>query len=74
MVKSRQPVQVSPNFKKRLDEMKKKYMMTNGRDISLRDITEEIIKSPSFTDIEKDIIKSSDVKLDIRLRLDGRKR
>ena len=74
MVKQRFPLQVSPEFKKRLDGIKKRYMMEHGIDKSLRDITKEIIESPSFSDIEKEIIKASDVRMDIRLKIDGRKR
>jgi len=65
-------LQVSPEFKRRLDELQKKIMMSAGEKRSLRDITEDIIKSPFFNDIEKNIIKSGDIKMDIKIRFDKR--
>ena len=65
-------MQVSPEFKRRLDELQKKIMMSAGEKRSLRDITEDIIKSPFFNDIEKNIIKSGDIKMDIKIRFDKR--
>lgn len=69
---NRIPLQVSPEFKKRLDSLQKKIMMAKGEKVSLREITEEIIHSPLFNDIEKHIIKSGDLKMDITLKLDRR--
>jgi hypothetical protein len=65
-------LQVSPEFKKKLDEIQRKIMMSKGEDRSFRAITEDIIKSPLFQDIEKNIIKSGDMKLDINIKLDRR--
>lgn len=69
---SRMPLQVSPEFKKKLDEIQKKIMMANGEKTSLREITEKIIASPFFNDIEKNIIKSGNVKMDIKIKFDRR--
>lgn len=69
---NRTPLQVAPEFKKKLDEIQKKIMMAKGEKISLREITEEIISSPLFSDIEKSIIKSGDIKMDIKIKLDRR--
>jgi hypothetical protein len=70
---NRSPLQVSPEFKRKLDEIQKKIMFAQGEKKSLREITEEIIASPLFNDIEKSIIKSGDIKMDIKIRLDGRR-
>jgi hypothetical protein len=70
---NRNPVQVSPEFKRKLDEIQKKIMMSQGEKKSLREITEEIITSPQFKDIENNIIKAGNINMDIRIRLDGRK-
>ena len=69
---NRVPLQVSPEFKRKLDEIQKKIMYSKGEKISLREITEDIIKSPLFSDIEKSITKSGDIKMDVKIRLDRR--
>ena len=69
---SRSPMQVSPEFKKRLDEIQRKIMMARGEKQSLRDITSAIVKSPSFDDIERSIIKAGDMNFDIKVRFDKR--
>jgi hypothetical protein len=69
---NRSPLQVSPQFKRKLDEIQKKIMLAKGEKKSFREITENIINSPQFKDIEQDIVKSGDLKLDIKLRFDRR--
>ena len=69
---NRSPLQVSPEFKKKLDEIQRKIMMSQGEKKSLREITTEIIKSPMFNEIEKNLIKSGDIKMDIKIKLDRR--
>ena len=71
-LKNRIPLQVSPEFKRKLDEIQRKIMMAKGEKISLRAITEDIIASPLFNDIEKELIKSGNIKMDIKVKLDGR--
>jgi len=70
--KSRSPLQVSPEFKKKLDEIQRKIMMNIGERKSLREITQQIIKSPSFNEIEREIVRSGNINMDIKIRLDGR--
>jgi hypothetical protein len=70
---SRSPLQVSPEFKKRLDDIQKKIMMAKGEKRSLRDITKDIISSPYFNDIERTIVKSGDIRMDIKIKLDSRR-
>jgi hypothetical protein len=72
MGKNRSPLQVSPEFKKRLDELQKKIMMTQGKKKSLRDITTDIISNPMFNEIEKNIIKASNIDVNINIKLDRR--
>lgn len=69
---SRSPLQVSPEFKKKLDEIQKKIMMAKGEKRSLREITEDIIKSPLFNDLEKNIVKQGNLNLDIKIKFDRR--
>lgn len=72
MAKSRMPLQVSLEFKRKLDEIQKKIMLAKGEKVSLRDITEEIINSPLFNDLEKNLIKAGDIKMDIKIKMDRR--
>jgi len=72
MSKNRSPLQVSPEFKKRLDEIQRKIRMSQGENRSLREITDEIIKSPAFIDNEKSLIKSGDINMDIKIKFDKR--
>ena len=69
---NRTPLQVSPEFKKRLDDLQRKIMMAQGQKKSLRQLTDEIIGSPMFQDIEKDLIKARNIKMDIKVRFDRR--
>ena len=72
MAKNRSPLQVSPEFKKRLNEIQKNIMKAQGEKKSFREITENIIKSPLFEDIEKNLIKTGEIKLDLQIKLDRR--
>lgn len=66
-------MQVSPEFKKKLDEIQKKIMLSQGEKRSLREITDEIVSAPQFSDIENSIIKSGNIKMDIKIKFDARK-
>ena len=72
MAKNRTPLQVSPEFKKKLDEIQKKIMMAQGQKKSLREITTDIISNPMFNDKEKSLIKAGDIKVDLKIKLDRR--
>ncbi len=70
---NRSPLQVSPEFKRKLDEIQKKIMMSKGEKRSLREITDDIVSSPIFNDIENSMIKTSNnLKMDIKIKLDRR--
>lgn len=69
---NRSPLQVSPIFKKRLDELQRKIMMAQGQKPSLRQITDNIIGDPMFQEIEKNMIKAGNIRMDIKLRFDRR--
>jgi hypothetical protein len=70
---NRSPLQVSPEFKKRLDEIQKKIMMAKGEKRSLSAITKDIISAPMFNEVERSIVKSGDIKMDIKIKLDTRR-
>jgi len=69
---NRSPLQVSPEFKKRLDDIQRKIMLSQGQKKSLREITTEIIQNPNFEEIEKNMIKASNIKVDLKIKLDRR--
>jgi len=71
-LKNRNPMQVSPEFKKKLDDIQRKIMLSQGQKKSLRDITTDIISSPMFNEIEKNIVKAGNIKVDLKIRLDRR--
>ena len=72
MSKSRSPLQVSPQFKKKLDEIQKKIMLSQGERKSLREITDDIVTSPLFNEIEKNMIKAGNIKVDLKIKFDRR--
>jgi hypothetical protein len=66
MTKKRVPMQVSPEFRDLMGAIKKK-MLANGVETSLRDITEEIAKSSMLLEeLEKKILNTSNVNINIR--------
>jgi len=69
---SRSPLQVSPEFKKRLDDLQRKIMMAQGEKKSLREITDDIVGNPMFNEIEKSMVKAGNVKVDFKIKLDRR--
>ena len=69
---NRTPLQVSPKFKKRLDDIQRKIMFSQGQKKSLREITDEIVTSPMFNEIEKNMVKAGNIKVDFKIKLDRR--
>jgi len=69
---NRNPMQVSPEFKKKLDDLQRKIMMSQGKKKSLREITTDIISSPIFNEIEKNLIKAGNIDIDFKIKLDRR--
>ena len=70
--RNRSPLQVSPEFKKKLDEIQKKIMFSQGEKKSLREITDDIVSNPLFNEIEKNMIKSGNINVDLKIKLDRR--
>lgn len=71
MAKSRVPMQVSPEFELKLKKLQEQIRRNDGKNISLRDLTERIIKSVKFQDIENTILNNS---FDIKINMDRRRR
>ncbi len=70
--KSRVPMQVDPGFEVRIKNLQKAIMIKQGKNLSLREITGKVARMPNFDDIEKDILKASNV--DLKLNLDRRRK
>ena len=51
--KSRVPMQVSPEFEIRIKKLQIAIMKSQGKNVSLRDLTEKVSKDPNFDDLEK---------------------
>lgn len=71
MSKQRVPLQVAPEFEKKLKDLQKKIMMKQGKNISLRDLTEKISKTKDFENLENTILKNPS--LDIKIKFDVRR-
>lgn len=69
MPKGRVPMQVSPEFEARLKKLQMEIRKKDGQNISLRDLTEKIIKTVNFEDLEKTILNSS---FDLKITMDRR--
>jgi len=68
--KSRVPMQVSPEFEIRIKKLQIAIMKSQGKNVSLRDLTEKVSKDPNFDDLEKSILKIAD--LDFKINFDSR--
>ncbi len=71
MTKNRVPMQVSPEFEKRIKQLQSNIMRQDGKNISLREITEKIIKVADFKRVEEIILRNP--KIDIKIALDRRR-
>lgn len=69
--KPRVPMHVSPKFEKRVKELQKKIRKKNGENMSLRDITENLINLPDFEKLEKNLLSGGE---ELQLNLDQRRR
>lgn len=69
---NRQPLQVSPKFLAKLKDLQKKMRMTTGEEVSLRALTENIVSSPIFEDLEKRLLQGDKINLDVRIKMDRR--
>ena len=69
---NRRPLQVSDKFLQKLKELQKKMRMNTRNEVSLRELTENIVTSPVFADIERSIMQKGNIKLDIKVKMDRR--
>lgn len=70
--KLRVPMQVSPEFEMRIKKLQSEIMRKQGKNVSLRDLTEKITKVPSFAELEKAILNVG--VNEIKINLDSRRK
>jgi predicted TIM-barrel fold metal-dependent hydrolase len=71
MAKSRSPLQVSDKFLNKLKELQKKIRMKTGTERSLRSLTDDLVTTPAFDEVEKKIL-NNDLKFDFTIKFDKR--
>ena len=67
----RRTLQADPEFIRRLKQIKGKIEAENGDGPSLTDLTRDLIKTPAFDDVEKEILERGN-NFDIKIKLDGK--
>jgi hypothetical protein len=70
-MKNRKPLQVSPVFKDKLDDLYRR-LWGKGKKPSYRQLTEDIVTNPLFDDIEKQILNGNELNFDIKIKMDKR--
>lgn len=71
--KSRVPMQVSPEFEKKMKGLQEKIMKRQGKNISLRDLTERISKVEDFTKLENAILRNNQIEIGINFDMRRKK-
>jgi len=69
--KQRSPLQVSDKFLVKLKDLQKKVRMATGSEKSLRSLTEDIVNTPAFEELERNLGKG-DIRLNLNVRFDKR--
>ena len=69
--KTRSPLQVSDKFLIRLKELQRKIRMKTGSERSLRELTDDLVSTPAFDEIEKKLARS-DINFDFSIKFDKR--
>jgi hypothetical protein len=71
MTKNRRPMQVAPEFEARVKKIQEGIMRSQGKNVSIREITENIAKIPDLNaNLEKALMGIGSI--DIRINLDKR--
>lgn len=69
---TRKPMHVDASFENKIKDLQKKIRMKKGEDISLRELTAQIIKDPNFARVEAKLIGKDLSKIDVKLTFDRR--
>jgi len=68
---NRRPLQITPDCLILLKKLQGKIKMISGKEPSLTELTEKIIKSTRFKDIEEQLINQNNL-FEIKLKMDKR--
>lgn len=69
----RDPIQVDPEFRQRLNAIKRKIEEVEKKQVSIREVTKRIVKSGSFEDIESKLLnKAMNGEINFKIKLDKR--
>jgi len=69
---NRKPIQSSNEWHNWLKQIQREIMLTRGENRSIPEIQDAILKDPNLKEIEKNLIKKSNLKMDIKLKFDRR--
>lgn len=69
--KPRSPLQVSDKFLLKLKDLQKKVRMGTGTERSLRELTDDLVSTPAFEEVERRLAKG-DIKIDFNIKFDRR--
>jgi len=69
--KPRSPLQVSDKFLNKLKDLQKKVRMSTGTERSLRELTDDLVSTPAFEELEKKIGKK-DINIGLDIKFDRR--
>jgi len=69
--KTRSPLQVSDKFLNKLKELQRKIRMKTGSERSLRELTDDLVSTPAFREVEDKLAKG-DIKVDFNIKFDKR--
>jgi hypothetical protein len=73
MSKVRVPLQVSDKFALKLKDLQRSIRKSTGNERSLRDLTEDLVNTELFEEIEKKLLKKDVNSMDIKVKFDFRK-
>jgi len=69
--KPRSPLQVSDKFLNKLKELQRKIRMKTGSERSLRELTDDLVSTPAFQEVENKLAKG-EIKVDFNIKFDRR--
>ncbi len=72
MVKTRKPMHVDPEFEKRMKELQRKIMKKNGENVSLRELTKMVVKTPDFEVMENRLLGLDVGNINLEIKFDKR--
>jgi len=72
MVKKRNSLQVDPDFRIKLTELKRKIEIAEQKDISIRELTKRIANTGTMDAIEQSMLKGNGTQVNFKIKLDKR--